>query len=164
MEKLNSWFVISFQVSVGNVIRVSKKVHKNFCICIFTIYIFYNFLFSFIIFIYFSHLFICYQTSANLHQNLFICFWNVVFTRGPKDKRWSDQLWGSGGQSSRSHKAKVRFVSLSEALFLTHFGWIGFLVLIDNLTCCPFIIIWNLVLKILYRCKVILFIFKCANF
>jgi len=42
-------------------------------------------------------------------------------TSGPRGKSVNDQLWGPGGQSSRSHEAEVRFEGLAEASFSTPF-------------------------------------------
>ena len=41
---------------------------------------------------------------------------------------WNDQLWGSGGQRSRSHKAEDRFEGLAEASFSALLGRVAFLV------------------------------------
>jgi len=37
--------------------------------------------------------------------------------RGKAWRTWNDQLWGSGGQSSRSHEAEDRFRGLTEVSF-----------------------------------------------
>jgi len=47
---------------------------------------------------------------------------------------WMGQLCGSGGQRSRSHKAKVRYGCLAEASLSTPWGQVALLVLI-NLCC-----------------------------
>jgi len=47
---------------------------------------------------------------------------------------WTGQLCGSGGQRSRSHKAKVRYGCLAEASLSTPLGQVALLVLI-NLCC-----------------------------
>jgi len=51
-----------------------------------------------------------------------------VVTSGPQNNGMKGQLWGSGGQKSRSHEAKVKFESLAEASFSVHLCRVAFIV------------------------------------
>jgi len=80
------------------------------------------------------YLFVCFQTCDHDSLKQMHSFWCKLVQVVHWARTWSDQLRGSGGQSSRSHKAKDRVGCLVEASVSAPFSRVAFLGRIQQLT------------------------------
>jgi len=68
----------------------------------------------------------CEHNILITNESIFIQIGKVV--HGPRV--WNDQLWGSGGQRSRSYEAKDKCGGLVETSVSTPLGWVAFLLVL----------------------------------